>query len=418
MLGQRQGCLSKGVQRRAIKLCVIRPDKHGLFRALRLCFPRVGRFHGGVNLFDRHLLREWLKILGLVLAAALGLLLMQVMYDSFRDLRDLGAKAPDMAVYFFVTIPSFFALVLPWALLVSLLFALAQLHRHLEFTAMRAAGVGWFRLTRPVWAAGVLCCGLTLWLNSSIIPWSVEESRSVYDELQFHRQSGSVAAADLVGAVYDVAFDNRRGGRMWFFNRYSKFTQRGYGVSVSMLDGRRRETRRLLADEAWYDPAQRGWVFQHGRELTFDVDTGAATGSTPFGKKLETRFGEDPKLMLLVTQRPIDLSFFELRRVMDYYRSENNPLGIAYAVRYFKLLADTLGPLIVIGIAVPFAVSGVRVNPAVGVSKSIGLFLLYFVLNNVAASLAAKQLMPPETAAWLPNIGMAGLATWFFARMR
>ena len=81
-------------------------------------------------------------------------------------------------------------------------------------------------------------------------------------------------------------------------------------------------------------------------------------------------------------------------------------------------IADTLGPLIVIAIAIPFAVAGVRVNPAVGVSKSIGLFFLYYVLANVASSLATKGLVDPAVAAWLPNIGMAALALWLFARLR
>ena len=87
-------------------------------------------------------------------------------------------------------------------------------------------------------------------------------------------------------------------------------------------------------------------------------------------------------------------------------------------MRYFGLIADTLGPLIVIAIAIPFAVSGVRVNPAVGVSKSIGLFFLYYLLASFSASLATKQLVEPATAAWLPNVGMALVAAWFFARLR
>ena len=74
--------------------------------------------------------------------------------------------------------------------------------------------------------------------------------------------------------------------------------------------------------------------------------------------------------------------------------------------------------LIVIAIAIPFAVSGVRVNPAVGVSKSIGLFFLYYLLSNFAASLATKQILDPMFAAWLPNVGMVGLALWFFSRLR
>jgi len=87
-------------------------------------------------------------------------------------------------------------------------------------------------------------------------------------------------------------------------------------------------------------------------------------------------------------------------------------------VRYFSLVADTLSPLIVMAIAIPFAVTGVRVNPAVGVSKSIGLFFLYYVLANFASSLATKGILEPDLAAWVPNIGLAALAAWFFARLR
>ena len=102
-----------------------------------------------MNTYDRHLLREWLQILGLVLVAMMGLLLMQVLYDDFRNLNDLGARRADFGVYFFVTLPGFLALVLPVALLISLLFVLGKLHRANEFTALRAAGVSLLRITAP-----------------------------------------------------------------------------------------------------------------------------------------------------------------------------------------------------------------------------------------------------------------------------
>jgi lipopolysaccharide export system permease protein len=122
--------------------------------------------------------------------------------------------------------------------------------------------------------------------------------------------------------------------------------------------------------------------------------------------------------MLLIDRRPIDLSFTELRELVDYYARQSNPKGVPYAVRYYGLIADILGPLIVIAIAIPFAVTGVRVNPAVGVSKSIGLFVLYLVLKNVAESLATKGLLDPGLAAWLPDIGMTAFAAVLFTRMR
>ena len=201
----------------------------------------------------------------LVLGATMGLLLVQVLYDDFRTLRDYGAPAADIARYVVITIPSFLALVLPLALLISLLFVLGKLHRANEFTALRAAGVGTLRITVPVWIVGLGVCGLAAWLNTTVVPWSVEQSQAMHDALQFRKQSGTMSP-DRIGAIYSVGFDNPAAGRMWFFNRYSEFTGRAYGVSVSQLDERRRELSRIDAAEAWFDVAK-GWTFLRGREL-------------------------------------------------------------------------------------------------------------------------------------------------------
>ncbi|MSU69905.1 MAG: YjgP/YjgQ family permease [Opitutaceae bacterium] len=369
-----------------------------------------------MNTFDRHLLREWLTILGLVLLATVGLLLVQEMYDDFRRLRDLGARGIDVSMYFLVTMPSFLGLILPLTLLVSLLYTLGQLHRANELTAMRAAGVGFFRLTRPVWLVGLLCCGLSWWLNATVVPWSVEESRLLGESFQFRSQAK--LPPDRRGAVNSVAFDNPAAQRRWFFNRYSRFTRKAYGAAVSVLDHAGRETTRLLATEAWRDPQRGGWIFREGRELAFEPETGELMRSTPFAEKYHPDFTEDPALMLLIDRRPVDLSFFELRRLREYFDANQNPKSVPYAVRYFGLIADTFSPLIVIAIAIPFAVAGVRVNPAVGASKSIGLFFLYYVLTNLAASLATREVLPPELAAWLPNATMGAIALGLFVRLR
>ncbi len=383
-------------------------------------FPCRGRarFIARVNTFDRHLLREWLQMLALVLTATVGLLVVQVLYGDFRDLQEFGAQGSVFWKYLVVTIPSFLAVVLPLALLISLLYVLGKLHRANEFTVMRAAGVGFARLTAPIWIVGVLCCGVAWWINTTIVPWSVEESRAMRDELEFRHQTTKAISADRVGAVYSVAFDNPLARRMWFFNRYSKASSRGYGVSVSELDAKRRERTRIVAAEAWFDAARNGWMFKDGRELTFDPETGEQTGAPPFAEKFAPTFRERPELMLLIDRKPTHLSLWELRDLVAYLEIERSPKLAAYAVRYYGLIADVIGPLIVIAIAIPFAVSGVRVNPAVGVSKSIGLFFLYYIFNSAATALATKGVVEPIFAAWLPHAGMALLALWFFARLR
>ena len=140
--------------------------------------------------------------------------------------------------------------------------------------------------------------------------------------------------------------------------------------------------------------------------------------SFTFTEKTVPYFTEEPGLMLLIDRKPNDLSFNQLRLITDYFSSEDNPKFLRYEVRYYGLLFNTIGPLIIIAIAIPFAVSGVRVSPAVGVSKSIGLFFTYFVLTNIATPLGATGVLEPIWAAMMPNLAMIGLAAYFFGRMR
>ena len=371
----------------------------------------------GLNLFDRYLLGEWLKMLGLLIGATTGLLLMTALYDNLRDLIQIGVGFGDILQYYTALMPSYLSVVLPLSMLLSLLFVLSKLHRNNELTAIRSAGLNIFATTRSLWLAGLVLCGVSLLLNAKVVPWSVETSRSLLESFEFNaeaRQSGGTT----LGLVSGVAFDNQPQNRMWYINRYSRFAQKAYGVTVSELDKQRREKTRIMAREGVYDAVRRSWTFWDGREIWFDPELGEIMRTVSFTEKNVPYFSEDPGLMLLIDRKPGDLSFYELQRITDYFSAENNPKLTRYEVRYYSLIANTLGPLIIIAIAIPFAVSGVRVSPAVGVSKSIGLFFTYYLLSTMATMLGGNGLIEPVWAAVMPNLAMIGLAAFFFGRMR
>lgn len=370
-----------------------------------------------LNILDRYLLSEWVKMLVLLLAATMGVLLMTALYDNFRELVQIGGGAGDILLYYGTLMPSYLAIVLPLSMLLSLLFVLTKLHGHNELTAVRAAGLNIFATTRVLWVAALVLCGVSLLLNARVVPASVEASRSLLESFQYRAEAKTTLRGSL-GLVSSVTFDNQRQNRMWFINRYSRYNQTAYGVTVSELDGRRREKTRLMAREARYDAVRRTWTFRQGREMWFDPEQGDLQRTVAFAEKTIPYFSEDPSLMLLIDRKPTELSFNELGRIVDFFSVENNPKVVPYEVRYYGLLADTLGPLIILAIAIPFAMSGVRVSPAVGVSKSIGLFFMYYLLTNFATLAGGKGFLDPVWAALMPNLAMVGLATYFFGRMR
>lgn len=254
-------------------------------------------------------------------------------------------------------------------------------------------------------------------MNGTVIPWSVETSREILQDLRVRGQSTG-QSVDRVEAVESVAFDNRRQNRMWFMNRYSRYTNRGYGVVVTELDAERREKTRLQAGEAWFDQNRNAWVFLRGRETWIEPETGEVQRSVAFDEKVVAHYREDPALMLAFDQKAVDMSFWELERVIAFHEAEDNPKVLLYAVRYYRLLAETLGPLIVIALAVPFAVAGVRVSPAVGVSKSIGLFLSYFVLFKTSTALGGRGVVDPMWAAVAPSLIMLLIGLGCMTRVR
>ena len=83
-----------------------------------------------LNLFDRYLLAEWLKMLALLLAATVGLLFVVALSSDLRELLQAGVGAGDILRYFATLMPSYLSVVLPLSLLLSLLFVLSKLHRH------------------------------------------------------------------------------------------------------------------------------------------------------------------------------------------------------------------------------------------------------------------------------------------------
>lgn len=370
-----------------------------------------------MTLIDRHILREWLNILGLVLAATLGLLVMHALYDELEDLLRLGAGTGEVAVYCLVKTPGFLATLLPLCLLVSLLYALGKLHHGNEITAMRAAGLGLARITRSVWVAGAFFCALVWWLNATVVPWSVEETRKLWEELQV-RQELKGRPASAVAARRAVTFENAAEHRMWFINRYSNFTGRAYGVTVSERDAEGRETTRWLAAEAWPDAKTGGWTLRDGRELSFDPVSGEMLKPAAFREKHLAHFDEDPALMQVYDAKPDSLSLFELRRVIAHHRETGSPKLRAYELRLAGLMAECLMPLVIIAFAVPFAVAGVRVNPAVGVSKALGLFVVYFVAMRLGLVLGGRGILSPTVAAVLPHLALLGAGAWAWTRAR
>lgn len=370
-----------------------------------------------MNQIDRYICWEWLRAFLIALGATLGLLVIFDMYDNLGDLLDFKAGSGEIIRYYFMVLPTLLPHILPIAFLVSLLFSLSNLHSNNEIVAFRASGVSFWQITRSLWIAGLCLSGLLLYLNAKVVPWAIEEARQIWDDLEYNYELETQRVREA-GLIYNVAFSNPRDGRIWFMNRFNKNTYHGYGVTVSMLNQWNQEYSKIQARECLYNINAEKWIFLDGREVGFEVETGSRVTSKPFSTLELTNLVETPRLLLTLEKRAKDLSLFELQTILNYYKDQDNPKAVPFQVRYHSVLAGTVICFIIVGLAVPYSVSGVRVNAMVGVSKSTGLFFSYFLIIKLVVMFGEQGHLPPIYAAWIPNLLMAGFAMFLYSRLK
>lgn len=380
-----------------------------------------------MTLLDRYVLREWLKVFLMTLVALVALLLIVRIFTDMPGFMRWDSDTGVVLGYFALQIPAYLPVVLPVALLISVLFILGHLHRNHELTAMRAAGLSIFRITRTLWAGGGVLSLLLFALNATLVPLATENAQLLAEtaEFDFHsRRTPGVAGADAAsGAVKAEAragtqfYINNSAHRIWSISRFSGYTGRGYGMYVYQNDARGRPVEAWLARYGYFDDARGHWVLEDGRHLQYNAEENKIVAEPAFKRLALPGLTERPRVMLALNKKPRDLSIREIRSVLDHAGGERTARMAAYAVQYHYVLASPFCCLVVIGLAIPFAVSGVRVNPMVGVSKSLVLFALYYLLSNVFAILGTQQHLEPMLAAWLPNLFMLAFAAWLCRRV-
>lgn len=375
-----------------------------------------------MRLLDRYLLRELLFPLGYCLC---GFLIFWISSDLFVTLgdfqkRDLSAR--DIVEYYLVIMPEFLVIVLPVALLLSLLYTLTNHARHNEITAIRAAGVSLWRLSLPYLAVGFLGSLVLLATNEFWAPNSEDAAAAIKD-----RHLPAVARTAGHKEFRNLCFDNSRDGRIWRIGVYNSQTGEMIEpiVSWTAQDGSR--PWQLKAERAI--PVNGVWTFYNVSEFKE-----TAQSDLPPVPSLQTNVLAMPELTETVEEinseirisnsislraaRKADVPITELLHYLRLHPNPSRSDGFWLRTKLQGRLAAPWTCLVVVLIAIPFGAAAGRRNVFVGVAGSIVICFVYFVLQQVALALGTSGSLPPWVAAWFPNLsfGLAGL--WLTSKVR
>jgi lipopolysaccharide export system permease protein len=375
-----------------------------------------------MRLHDRYLLRELLIPLGYCLCGFLIFWISADLFMTLGDFRKRGLSVRDVAEYYLVIAPDFLVIVLPIALLLSLLYALTNHARHNEITAIRAAGVSVWRLSLPYLAVGLMGSLVLLAINELWAPGSDDAVKLILE-----RHLPAVARSAGGKEFRNLCFDNSRDGRIWRIGVYNSQTG---GMIEPIVSGTARDGSgpwQLKAERAV--PINGTWTFYNVREFRETAQT-----DLPPVPSLQTNvlampeFTETPEeinseikisaSLSLRAARKADVPIMEL---LHYLRLHPNPSRSDASWLHTKLQGRLAAPwtcLVVVLIAIPFGAAAGRRNVYVGVASSILICFVYFVLQQVGLALGTSGSLPPWLAAWSPNLSFALAGMWLTVRIR
>ncbi|MFZ4695745.1 MAG: LptF/LptG family permease [Verrucomicrobiia bacterium] len=360
-------------------------------------------------ILDRLLLREFLRPF---VACLVAFLLCMVVYDLYDNIHDfINAKTPIGVIfrYYSILVPAWLVQVMPITLLLALLYALSDMSKHGELTAMRASGLWFGRLMFPFFLLGVLGSAAMMFVS---VLWSPDALQSSKELLDTNTQPAEKPQARATGVTYrDV-----RGNRFWVVSMLDPAEQRATGVEIVQSDERKGNQLRISAAAGAYRDGF--WIFEN--VIVYDY---RLPPSDPASLRREAAFEardftESPSQLITRSRKPKRIPTAELWENLRYADRLPPKLVALYGCEFHSRIAYPLACMVVVFIGVPFGVIGQRRSTFMAVVNALLVFFAYMLACQVLLVLGQSGRLPAAVAAWLPNIAFVGAGLWLARHLR
>jgi len=351
---------------------------------------------------DRYLVSQFLRNLGTILAVLVALYALIEFIERVDDFIEHGATLSQYLRYPLYKLPLMATQTLPMALLLAAFATIGQLSRSQQITALRCSGIGLWQIFRPLLVTGAGFCLIMLVGNGWILPWS-------------GREAGYILHTELSGEDHgeEIAQNLYLRDQQRILRITHAYPERGElrGVMVLEMNERFKPVRRLDAVSASYEGEEQ-WRLQKVEDRLFGADGRQLTGFAQ--RPEEVISGRAPREFSEKWAVPGQLSLTELWQLVEQMQ-QNGQDPRRYLGEMHLRIAQSCMPLIVILLGVPFALQrGRQATFGAGVALTLGVFVLYILLQAVGMALGTAGLLPLHLAAWAANMLLLLIGSWLF----
>jgi len=352
---------------------------------------------------DGYILRSFLVPFFILLFAFTLLFIIMDMYNDVGDFLDNKASISTSVEYFILKIPGNIRFILPITVLLACMYALANLGRSRELTAIRASGISLSRCGFPIFAMGFCVMLVNFYFNEELVPETTRQAEIVRKTVNNEKYVEESNAR--------LQFHSGDRLRSWYFGQFDDDDfQKNVKLKIFKTNPEKPRQRILVrtieAEKTRFVPGV-GWEFYKPEIHEYSSD--GLPGDTSFAEADPLVFSEDeipdrPSVIIKSVIEPEALSSLEIFFILRDNPSMAENLRRIYRTIFYNRLAFPWACFLCAFFAFPLATKNERSGIFTAIATAVGIAVLYQVLNEVFMVAGKSGYLPPVLAGLTPTV--------------
>lgn len=375
-----------------------------------LCFlPALASLiHVFSSTMDRYMTCELMRSFAICGSALFALVILLEMQDNASEFK--GKPLIITATFYFIQLPAMFLLVLPYSLMLSLLWCLGKMSKSQEIVSMLQSGRSVLRILLPLIVSGLFLTLVTMIFSYHWAPFAEGYKSTLLREIK--------GEADT--AALQVGYGNPEEGRMWYVGKFPTGFAKGDAlekVKIVQLNKKAQISLIYEAEKVYWKEEDRSWNLQNVL-ISDRFAKNAIEGMAKIYKvkNLKMDWQETPWQIIRPGLEATELGVPELRSWLDNHPDRPLSFKRVYQTWWHVRWAQPFLCLVIVLLAAPLGIAFTRRGVGGGVAVAIFLCAGMLFCSTVFPTLGESGHLPPIIAAWATNVLFLAVAIILFYR--
>lgn len=345
---------------------------------------------------DRYIFRELIEIFLLGLFVLMSILILEKINFLSESIFEKEIPAIDILRLITYISPAFLTVTIPLAILLASLVAFSRLSADNEIIAMRACGIGFYRILLPVLLLSILTWGLTSYLALKV---------QHVGNLKFIEALTGIISRNASVALGERVFFDRFPNTVIYINEKPSGSDQMKGIFISDKSDPNNH-RIITASSGKIESANELAVFklQNGSIYSGDGKSFRVMRYDEYDLMLDTGAAEIRSFV----RQPREMSVTELKHEIAL-RTAKNETSFSELVEIYKRYSLPFSCLVLGLLGAPLGIRMPRSGKWGGMGIGIVMMIANYLLFILGEGLGREGTIHPALAMWLPNILMGSI---------